>query len=359
MASESKDYYKILGIEKNASEDEVKKAFRKLAHQFHPDKPGGGDEKKFKEANEAYQVLSNKEKRAQYDQFGRVFEGGGFSGGGGSAPSWEDLFRQGGFGGNVNFEGFSGGEDISDLIQSIFGQGMGFSSGKKRRKANRGSDIEASIAITLEDSFLGSKKTINYQVHEVCTQCNGLGYNKKAGVEKCSTCKGQGEIREIRKTFFGSFQQVAECNNCHGSGEIPKEKCTQCKGEGRLLTQKETTLDIIRGVQDGQILKMSGAGDAGQRGAARGDLYLRINVKAHERFERHGDDLVTKLEVAYKDLASNKKLSLQGIDGKEVSFSLPRRLEVDQPISVSGGGMPRFNGYGRGDLYIKLVIDIR
>lgn len=344
-----KDYYKILGVDRNASEEEIKKAFRRLAHQYHPDK-AGGDEKKFKEINEAYQVLSDKEKRAQYDRFGRVFEGGE-----GSAGTWPSGFD---FGFGQPFEwDFGKMEDLGDLssiFESIFEQ----FGGRRTRTYTQGSDIEVTVELTLEEAFSGVQKNLSFKTYSCCLACSGLGYDKKQGVKTCSTCDGRGSIREQKRTFFGNFAAIKTCPTCRGQGNIPNKICGDCGGTGRFLKIKELKVDIAPGVANGQVIKISGAGEAGERGGAAGDLYIVVKIKPHPIFERKDSDLFIKKEIKITDFLLRKEIKCRDISGEEFVLKIPNDLKIGEKIKVSGRGMPHFGRRGRGDLYIKLEIKL-
>jgi len=374
------DYYKILGINKDASEEEVKKAFRKLAHKYHPDK--GGDEKKFKKINEAYQILSSKEKRAQYDRFGRVFSGGqqagggpfgfvfsqgggpfGFSAQGGPASGWD--FGNAGF----NFSGDFG--DLSDVFDAFF-EGMGVK--QKRRSYHGGADVQIAQEIDLEEAYRGVEKKIRYSVSVKCEKCEGLGHDSKAGFDKCETCAGRGEIKEIRKSFFGDIMQVKACPKCFGTGQIPKKVCDVCRGAGKVRGEKNLTIEIRPGIADGQIIKIQGAGEAGERSAKEGDLYLIIKIKPHPIFKRQGDDLIIKKDFRMVDLMLGKKIDIPTIsgnpEGKQSSYGagklkieIPADFDLKDNLKIRGEGMPRFGatpfggqGFGRGDLIVELKV---
>lgn len=347
-----KDYYEILGISKTASEDDIKRAYRKLAHQYHPDK-ATGDEKKFKEINEAYQVLSNKEKRAQYDQFGQVFEGGM-----GSGPS-------GGFGG---FEGFGFGRggawdvrtgegmgDFGDIFETIFEQ---FGGGARRQTYTHGSDIEITQEISLEDAFRGVKREVYFETQVVCDKCSGIGYNKSKGAATCSVCRGKGEVKVERRTFFGNVSQVQTCSECSGRGEVPNEPCSSCKGKGRIKGRKSVVIELAPGIEDGQVMKMKSVGEAGEKGAEAGDLYVVVKVKLHRDFERKKDDLVVKKEVKITDALLGNRIELVNIDGEKVHIEVPPGFNVKDFIKVPGKGMPRFGSTAksRGDLYVGMEV---
>ena len=345
----SKDYYKILGVEKSASEDDVKKAYRRLAHKYHPDRPGG-DDTKFKEINEAYQELSDREKRTQYDRFGSAGFDFGSAAGAGFRPG------PGGFGFNFDF-GFDP-ENMSDLggmsdIFDAFFEGLGV---RKRKTYKRGSDIEVVQPITLEEAYRGTKKEIRYQTFAACAACQGHGYFEKEGTSSCKACDGKGEIKEARNTFFGSFSQLKACEKCFGTGSIPNKLCSECRGNGRAMSSKSFTVDITPGIREGQIIKVIKAGETGERGAEAGDLYVRIRVLPHKMFTRSGDDLVVRERVNLLDILLNKKIELSTIAGKKATIEIPSGVNVKEPLRVAGLGMPRFGRSGHGDLIADLEI---
>lgn len=349
-----KDYYEVLGVSKNASQDEIKKAYRKLAHKYHPDK-AGGDEKKFKEINEAYQVLSDAKKRSQYDQFGRTFDSNGGQGPFGG-------FGQGGPFGGFDFSDFSGGGfgDISgmeDIFEVFFG-GMG--ARDKRRTYRRGADIEILQEIELEGAFSGMEKTLRYSTYVKCETCKGAGHDSKEGFKQCITCGGKGEIKETKNTFFGSFTQVKTCPDCQGAGQIPNKICSTCKGAGRMKGEKRADIKIHPGVADGQIIKIKGAGEAGEKGAEDGDLFIRIKIKPHDVFKRSGDDLIITKKISLASfimgVLDEEKVEAPSISGKKTKIEIPRDFDLTKPIKVFGEGMPRFNRNGRGDLFVELEI---
>lgn len=347
----SKDYYKILGVERNASDDEVKKAYRKLAHQHHPDKQGG-DEKKFKEINEAYQVLSNKEKRAQYDQFGTTFDaaaaGGssGFSGFGGFNPN---DFQ------NWNFQGGFGGNDFGDIFETIFEQ-FGGGRGRKQESDRRGGDAETEEALTLEEAFHGVDRIIKFKTHLSCVKCGGAGHDAAKGFGTCTKCKGKGEIRVERKTVFGNFSQIAVCDTCRGSGKTPNAICSVCGGKGRVSDMREVKFSIAPGIEDGQILQIRGGGEAGERGARSGDLFVRIRVKPHAVFSREKENLFMKKDIRATDALLGKKIIAKDVGGEEFHYFVPEDFDMSEPLKIRGKGMPKFGSLSRGDLYIRFSI---
>ena len=350
-----KDYYQILGVTKGATDEEIKKAYRKLAHQHHPDK-ASGDEAKFKEINEAYQVLSDKKKRTYYDQFGAGDPFSGFSGGGHThGPAgfdWSNFSASGGspFGGG----GFSADVgDLGDIFESFF-EGLGV---KQRRPTyRRGSDLEIIQEVTLEEAFRGVSKRIAVDTFVVCARCSGKGGDAAAGFVACATCKGQGEIKEERRTFFGSFAQVKPCTICHGFGQVPNKPCSVCKGSGRALGERSVAVDILPGVHNDQIIKVKSAGEAGERGTEVGDLYVRVKVKPHHVFERDGDDLVVSHELNALDLLLGRKAEIPTISGGKIKIDIPAHFNLKDPLRVPGEGMPRFGAFGRGDLLVDFSI---
>ena len=336
------DYYKILGINKNASEEEIKKAYRKLAHQYHPDRPSG-NEKKFKEINEAYQTLSNKQKRAQYDRFGHVFTSSG--------PTTQD---RGGFGtSGQGFGGFGAWEDIadwSDIFETIFDQ---FNS-RYRQTYTHGSDIELLQELTLEEVFHGLKKTVSFETHVVCDVCKGIGHDKSKGFTICSICNGQGKVREQQQTFFGNFSQVKNCHQCKGRGQIPNKQCSDCSGSGRILKKRKVLVEIASGIDNGQIIKIKGAGEAGEQGGRIGDLYIIIRIKPHAIFKRQGNDLFMAKEIKFTDALLSKVIEGQDIGGKKFEINIPAGFNLKEKLKISSRGMPYFGSLigKRGDLYI-------
>lgn len=339
-----KDYYKILGVDHSASDEDIKKAYRMLAHKYHPDRPGGS-EAKFKEINEAYQVLSDGVRRAQYDRFGTSEPNmGGFPGGG---FRWEDAT------GAAGGAGFSDLGDLGDIFESFF-EGMGVR--PKRRTYERGADLEIDEIITLQEAFTGTTKIVRIKTLVQCAVCHGKGAEGGSIFVKCTVCAGRGEIQEQRRTFFGSFAQVKICPTCHGKGEIPERACGTCKGSGRVLQDRETKVSILPGVQDGQIIKVKGAGEAGERGMPSGDLYVRVRVKAHETFERRGDDFVVKCDIGIFDVLLGRKIEIPTISGSTLKVAVPDRFNLKDELQIRGEGMPHLGGYGRGDLYVNLTL---
>jgi len=343
-----KDYYKILGVPKDASEEEIKKAYRKLAHKYHPDKPGG-DEKKFKEINEAYEVLSNKEKRAQYDRFGEVFDRESYKGyTDGVNIDFSDIFG-GGFDFDFSSQDFFGFEDI---FENIFGTQR-----KNRNDFQRGKDLETKIEITLEEAFHGTQKSFTLKTLLVCEKCGGLGYNKSKGFKVCDYCKGSGKIKLERKTFFGSFAQISTCNFCSGTGKIPNEICNNCKGEGRIFGQKNININIPPGVKDKEIIKVPKGGEAGKKGGENGDLYVVIHILPHQFYIRKNDDLYLEKDIDLTQAFLGYPIKIKDISGEEFSITIPPGHSLSKELKISKRGMPK--GFSqRGDLYIRFNLKV-
>jgi molecular chaperone DnaJ len=331
-----KDYYKILGVKENASEEEIKKAYRRLAHQHHPDKPGGS-EAKFKEINEAYQVLSDKNKRARYDRFGDSFDGAGAAGYAGSPGNPFAGFDWG----QAGFGGFGGIEDIFD----IFFQGRG-SAGIRREK---GSDLEITEEIGLEEAMTGKEVVLDLRTLVECPTCRGKGYDEAAGFSGCEACGGRGEIREQRKVFLGNFEQVSPCRVCSGTGRIPKKNCEKCKGNGRISGSRSAIRIQIRpGVVDDQIIKIKGMGEAGEKGRPAGDLYVRVKIKPHPVFAREGDNLIVHRKIDLADVLSGKPIRLETLAGEIVEIKIPAGFNLRNDFIVRGKGITP-----RGDLIVR------
>jgi len=355
----AKDYYKILGVNRNASKDEIKQAYRRLAHQYHPDKTGG-DDKKFKEINEAYSVLSDDEKRRQYDQFGTTFEGGAsgfdFSGFGAQGINWEDLFKtyanrdQGGI--NFDFEDIFG---RSGEFADIFGE---FFTNKTRRpRKEKGKDIVVDMEVDLEEAFRGTAREISLKKMVVCPHCNGRGGEPGSGKKKCPDCNGTGQIQQTRRTVFGTFSQIFTCQKCDGTGEINEKECKVCRGSGRISDIEKIKVDLPAGVDDGQTIKISGKGEAARRGGINGDLYIRVHLKPHKIFKRKRDDIYIDKEIKFTQAVLGDKIDVPTLDG-ELKLKIPAGTESEQLFRLKGRGMPKLNGYGRGDEYVRIKIKV-
>jgi len=334
----AKDYYKTLGVEKGASQDEIKKAFRKLAHQHHPDK--GGDEVKFKEASEAYQVLSDEKKRKEYDTYGSAGPGQGFGGGG-----------QGGF----DFSGFQGGQgfegvDLNDIFGDFFGGGRG-----RGAQVRRGRDISVDLELSFSEAVFGVERKVRISKMASCGTCKGSGGKPGTAMKTCTECKGQGRIQEAVRSILGTFMQERECGACGGTGKIPEEKCTTCKGHGVARKDEELTLRVPAGIQHGETLRMTGAGEAVQNGTT-GDLYARIHVASHKVFKREGHNLTMNLLVKLSDALLGAEYPVQTLDG-EIKVKIPKGISSGELLRIRDKGVPLDStSKRRGDLIIKVEV---
>jgi molecular chaperone DnaJ len=347
-----KDYYNILGVSKDATDDEIKKAYRKMAHQHHPDK-SGGDEAKFKEANEAYQVLSDKEKRSQYDQYGQTFEQaqsqGGFSGFNGfrDFSSYAEGF-------DFNFGGGQGG--FSDIFGDIFEQaGFGGGARGRSRRRYRGEDIQVDAEISFQEMADGVEREVELYKGVKCTRCEGEGVEPGSKKVECPTCKGEGEIRTARRTILGTFQQTSVCPDCQGSGKIPEKKCKKCGGDGRVREYEKIKVKIPAGIKDGQTIRLENMGEAGEKGGGTGDLYVNIHVAADERFERDGDDIRSVAKISFSQAALGDKISIETIGGK-VKLKIPAGTQSGEIFRLKGHGVKHLSRFGHGDQYVKIQL---
>lgn len=333
----SKDYYKVLGVEKNASAEEIKKAFRALAHQHHPDK-AGGNEAKFKEINEAYQVLGDQEKRQRYDQFGSAafdgaqgFPGGGFSG-----------FSQGG----VNFD-FG---DIGDLGE-MFGNAFGFGGGRRRGPA-KGRDLQIDLILSFEESVFGISKDITFNKTENCARCGGVGAEPGSKMKKCDECKGAGYQVRIQRTILGAIQSKTECSACAGAGETPEKICNECRGSGLQKNKKTLSVDVPAGVEDGNSLRLYGQGEA-IKGGQTGDLYVRLHVRDDNRFVRDGFDIRSEAAIGFTMAALGGTVDIETVDGK-VELKIPAGTQSHTEFRLHGKGVG--NRRGRGDHIVTVRV---
>lgn len=349
----AKDYYDILAVSKSASPDEIKKAFRKLAHEYHPDK-AGGDEKKFKEINEAYQVLSNLEKRQQYDQFGTTFEQaqrqGGFTGFNGfrDFSNFADAFRSGG---GQQFEFDLG--DFGDIFEDLGGM-FGFGSQRKARRAGarRGSDIEVNINLDFQQAVFGAEKIIELNKEVGCSNCGGSGAEPGSELIECPTCRGRGQVAQ--NIGFG-INLAATCPACGGAGQRQAKLCSQCRGQGRLKEMRKIKVKIPAGIASGQAIRLASEGQAGVRGGPAGDLYVRVQVLSDDNFERQGDDLLVKLPISFTQAALGAKIEIQTLDGA-VRLKIPEGTQTGKVFRLRGHGVPHLHSSGRGDLLVEVVV---
>lgn len=328
-----KDYYKILGLERGASKEEIKKAFRKLAAQYHPDKKTG-DEAKFKEVSEAYAVLGDEKKRAEYDTYGRAFNGGG-----GGGFDWSQM---GGFGAQgMEF-------DLGDIFEN-FNEMFG---GAGRGRGRRGHDISIDIQLSFNEAVFGSTRTVILAKHSACTVCQGSGGEPGSKLVTCSTCNGQGRLRETRQSILGSFTTVRECSTCRGTGKLPEEKCKHCKGQGIEKRNEEIEIKVPAGVEDGEVIRMTGRGEAIQNGMP-GDLYIKLHVQTDPYIRRSGADLIRDLPIKLTDALLGATYKVTTMDGV-VDINIPVGVKQGEMLRIRGKGVPA--GRGRGDFLVKIDI---
>ena len=340
---EKKDYYDILGISKDASKEEIKKAYRKLALKYHPDKnPAKDAEEKFKEISEAYAVLYDEEKRRLYDQYGHA--------GIDQRYSYEDIFRGADFRDIFKGMGFEFNFGFDDIFERFFGHRMNFNRAPPRRR--RGADLRYDIEISLEDAFKGLETTIRVPRSENCDNCKGSGAKPGTSPTSCPQCKGSGQMRMSRRTAFGMFTQVTTCNKCNGQGTYIEVRCSECKGTGIIQKTRNIELKIPRGVDDGSQLRLAGEGEAGSGGS--GDLYVVIHVKKHSIFNRRGPDLHMVKNISFPKAALGTKVIVDTIDGKNESLKIPDGTQNGEILKIRGKGMPDLYGRGQGDLFVEI-----
>lgn len=335
------DYYELLGVERNADEAELKSAYRKLAMKYHPDRnPDNKDaEAKFKEINEAYEILSDPEKRRLYDQFGHA-----------------GVNQNGGAGGG--FSGFDGFGGFEDIINEMFGGGgFGFNSSRGRNSARKGKDIRVDLTLEFEEAAFGKKQTIEFFRTEECDVCHGAGNEPGTASHKCSTCNGTGEVRYSQRSLFGESISVKQCPTCKGKGETFDQACRQCKGHGIIKKKMTRDIDIPAGVFHGANMQLRGEGDLGQNGGPRGDVIVVLRVKPHKQFTRDGNDIYFDLWISYTQAVLGVEVMVPTLDGK-AKFTIPEGTASGKQFKLKGKGVPVLNGYGRGDQYVKISVEI-
>jgi len=331
---EKEDYYKILGVDRNATQEEIKKAYRRMALKYHPDRnPGDKEaEKKFKQAAEAYEVLSDPEKRARYDRYGHA----GLEG--------------------VPVRGFTTFEDIFDAFGDIFGGDSIFDSffdmGRRRRTQRRGPNLRCEVTISLEEVARGTERTIKIHRHEICKNCAGTGSRPGSMPSRCEYCNGRGEVRQSR----GFFVVRVTCPRCGGVGTVITDPCPECRGKGKIPKTAEIKVRIPPGIEDGTRLRIAGEGEIGDNGAPRGDLFCDVFVKEHPFFERHGDDIICEVPISFAQAALGAEIEVPTLTST-ARVKIPRGTQSGQIIRLRGQGLPNVNGYGRGDELIRVVIE--
>lgn len=342
--STKRDYYDVLGVGKSADETEIKKAYRKLAMKYHPDKnPGDKEaEEKFKEINEAYEVLSDETKRRNYDQFGHEgVNGQGFGG-------------AGGFGGQ-DFGGFN--DIFGDIFGDMFGGGFSGSGRTRRRGPERGADIKQTINISFEEAAFGKKVQLKINRSEECDECHGSGAKPGTSKKTCPTCNGSGQVQSVQRTPFGNIASSRTCSTCNGEGEVIDSPCSKCHGKGSIRKTKTIEADIPAGIDEGQMIKLSGQGELGTRGGPRGDLYIEVNIKAHSLFTREGYDVYLEMPITFAQATLGDKIQVPTLDGK-VEYQVPEGTQTGTVFRLKGKGIPKLRSSVRGDQYVKVTVEI-
>lgn len=340
-----RDFYEILGVSKTASADEIKKAYRKVAMQFHPDRNPGdkASEEKFKEAAEAYEILNDADKKAQYDRFGHAAFNGRGGGGSSGGMNMDDIFSQ--FGDIFGDEGFG----------SFFGGGGRRGAGSSRGHGSRGSNLRVKIKLNYEEIAKGAAKTIKVKKHVKCNTCQGSGAKDKNSMQTCTGCGGSGQVRRVQNTFLGQMQTVTTCPTCNGEGTTITNKCASCKGEGRVYGEETVSIDIPAGVQEGMQLSVSGKGNAGERGGSAGDLIVLIEEEAHPHLHRDGLNVAFDLHISFPDAVFGTQVEVPTIDGR-AKIKVPAGTQSGKIFRLKGKGFPQVNSYEKGDQLIQVNI---
>lgn len=338
-----RDYYEVLGVGKDASADEIKKAYRRLAVQHHPDKTGG-DDAKFKEVSEAYEVLKDSSKRQRYDQFGHAGVGGGAGAGG-------NPFAGGGYG---NFNGQSVNFDFGDIFENIFG-GFGNNGGPRGNREVRGRDVETKVEISFDEAIFGAERDLHLNIDDVCEHCKGKTVEPGYELKTCDTCKGSGQVVSVTRTIFGNIQQASICPTCKGTGKIPEKACTVCHGHGTEKRTQTVTLKIPAGIDDGAVIRLREHGEAIANGA-KGDLYVNVRVKAHKKFTREGDLILSEEHISMIDAALGTMIDVETVDGA-VRMKVPAGTQSGTDFKLSGHGVPHLRSEVRGAHIVTVLVD--
>lgn len=342
MAEQKRDYYEVLGVQKDASEDEIKKAYRKLAKANHPDlNPGDKEaEARFKEINEAYEVLSDADKRSRYDQFGHA----------GVDPNFNP--NAGGFGGGFGFDGFG---DLGDIFESFFGGGGG-GARRSQNAPRKGENLRAAVDLSFEEAAFGCQKEIPISRIEECADCHGSGCEPGTTPEVCSVCGGSGQVRKQQRTAFGMMQTTVPCDHCHGAGKIIHSPCHTCKGKGAVRRNKTVSVSIPAGIDDGQTISVRGQGHKGSNGGPAGDLLVTVRVLRHPQFERDDTSVLYRLNINIVQAALGAEVEVPTLDGK-VKYTIPEGTQSGTVFRLRGKGIPRLNSTGRGDQFVTVIVE--
>lgn len=341
-----RDYYEVLGIEKNASESEIKKAYRRLAMKYHPDKNKDDKiaEEKFKESSEAYEVLSDQNKRSKYDQFGHAGLEGAFGRGG---FSWGDFTHA------ADFSDIFGSGGLGSIFESLFG-GSPFGGRSRSARSNRGEDLQISLSLTLEEISKGIDKKIKITVKDTCEKCNGTG-SEDGQISTCQQCHGSGQVMRTTRSLFGQMQTVVACPSCHGEGKIIKNRCSKCGGDGRMNKSKTIKVHIPAGVSEGQYIRLRGQGNTGKRGGTKGDILVLIREKEHKIFERNDADLICEFPISFSQAALGADIYVPILSGK-IKMKVPPGTQSGKVFRLKSQGLPHVNSVYHGDLYVKITV---
>ena len=344
MPEQKRDLYEVLGIDKGASDDDIKKAYRKLAKKYHPDlNPGDKEaEQKMKEVNAAYEILSDKEKKARYDQFGHAGIDPNYGAGG-----------AGGYGGYGGFEDF----DLGNIFDSFFGGAFTGQSTRRQSGPRKGENIRVSLNLTFEEAAFGCEKQVTVNRSEKCPDCGGTGAQAGTSAETCPLCHGTGQVKTTQRTPFGVFSSSAPCNNCHGTGKVIKNPCKTCGGGGQVRKSRTISVKVPAGIDEGQTISLRGEGNSGANGGPNGDMYVTVSIKPHKLFKRNGQDVLLEMPISFVQAALGAQLTVPTIDGK-VQYDMPEGTQTGTVFRLKNSGIPNVNGRGRGDQYIKVNIEI-
>ena len=353
MAENKRDYYEVLGVDKNVSDDDLKRAYRKLAKKYHPDANPDNKaeaEAKFKEVTEAYEVLSDKQKRQMYDQFG--FNGpSGFGGAGGNSGSYYS-YNGSGFGG-FDFGDLGG---FGDIFSSFFGGGVGGRTNRNPNAPKQGANLQTNIEITFEEAFLGVQREINISRSEECSTCKGKGSKPGTNPETCSVCHGTGQITQTVSTMLGQMQTTRTCSNCGGRGKVIKEPCPECRGRGRIKKNVKITVKIPEGVDEGQTVALRGQGEPGVNGGSQGDLFIIVHIKRHNIYTRKGDHVLCDIPITFTQATLGAELEIPLVDGNKEKYKIPEGTQTGTKFTIRNKGFKNVNGSWRGDFIFTVIV---
>ena len=354
----NKDYYEILGVDKKATDDELKRAYRKLAKKYHPDANPDNKkeaEAKFKEVNEAYETLSNPQKRQMYDQFGTT-DPQGFGGAGGPFGGQNGYYSYS----TSGFDGFSDFGDLGDIFSSFFGGG--FSGGRTSRRTSqgprKGADLRHDLEITFEEAFSGVEENINIIRNETCNTCHGDGAKPGTKKQKCSMCGGTGQIKQVQTTILGQMQTVRPCTNCHGTGEVIPEPCLDCKGKGTVRKQVKISVKIPAGIDDNQTIVLRGEGEPGEKGGGKGDLYITVHLKRHSIYTRKGQDVLCEIPITFTQATLGADLSIPMVDGSKEIYKIPEGTQNGTKFVIKNKGFKNLNSGYQGNFIFTVAVQI-